>query len=332
MSPQFVDFDADGHLDIVAATFDGSPKVARGTAKGFVQPVHVLDRDGARIVMNQFWNFDQKKWDETKRCDPAGAQHGHLTSAWACDWDGDGDLDLLLGDHDKGQVMVRLNEGTSREPLFATRNTLVLAAGKPLRVPGTVATLRLLDVTGDGREDLVVGSMGDAYGIGVGGAVYVYPDVGKGEARELGAAIVWVEPSRKGTAEPVRPDSGLHMDVVDHDGDGDLDLVVGGYSHWTPPARELTDEQQARVRTVQQKLEENDAEVEAIHAAIDEETKALPEEQRDGKRQELLSARREELKLRANIRAALATELEALVPVARRRAFVWLYENITPRK
>jgi hypothetical protein len=332
MSPQFVDFDADGHLDIVAATFDGSPKVARGTAKGFVQPVHVLDRDGARIVMNQFWNFDSKRWEETNRCDPAGAEHGHLTSAWACDWDGDGDLDLLLGDHDKGQVMVRRNEGTSQQPLFATRNTLVLAAGQALRVPGTVATLRLLDVTGDGREDLVVGSMGDAYGIGVGGAVYVYPDVGKGEARELGAAIVWVEPSRKGTAEPVRPDTGLHMDVVDHDGDGDLDLVVGGYSHWTPPAPKLSAEQEQRVLQLQAELAAVARQSGAIHEAIDKATEGLAEAEREQKFQQLLEARRAELKELGGKRTTLSKELEPMLPGQKRHSFVWLYENITPRK
>jgi len=331
MSPQFVDFDADGHLDIVAGTFDGSPKVARGTAKGFLQPVHVLDRDGARIVMNMFWNFDQKKWDETTRCDPDGAQHGHLTSAWACDWDHDGDLDLLLGDHDKGQVMVRQNEGTSQKPSFAPRNTLVVAAGAPLVVPGTVTTLRLLDVTGDGREDLIVGSMGDAYGDGAGGGVYVYPDVGTGKARELGQAIVWIEPSRKDTAEPMRPDSGLYMDLLDQDGDGDLDLVVGGYSHWTPAAPDLSAAQQRRVEELQAELAALDQQTQAIYAAIDKATEGLAEAEREAKFQELLAARRTELQAAGKQRQALSQELEPLLPGSKRRSFVWLYENITPK-
>src|SRR5690349_3883385 len=104
MSPQFVDFDADGKLDIVAGTFDGSPHVALGSAEGWRQPQQILDASGARIMLNQFWNFDTKRWEETTRCDSEGARHGQSTSAAAFDWDGDGDLDLLLGDHETGRI------------------------------------------------------------------------------------------------------------------------------------------------------------------------------------------------------------------------------------
>src|SRR5678815_273786 len=106
MSPQFVDFNADGNLDIVAGTFDGSPHVAFGTGTGWKQPEQILDRKGARIVLNMFWNFDAKKWDDTTRCDPPkhSLPNGQCTSAWAMDWDGDGDLDFLLGDYKSGYL------------------------------------------------------------------------------------------------------------------------------------------------------------------------------------------------------------------------------------
>ena len=177
MSPQFVDFNGDGKIDIVAGTFDGSPHVALGGEKGFEQPVQILDKAGERIVFNQFWNFDKKKWDETKRCDLDGAVAGHLTSAVAFDWDGDGNYDLLLGDHTTGRIYLRKNEGTNAKPAFATKNVLVSAGDKPIDVPGTVSTLRVFDWNGDGRDDLIVSSMGDAYS-GGGAGVYLFLNTG----------------------------------------------------------------------------------------------------------------------------------------------------------
>ena len=175
MSPQFVDFDADGHLDIVAGTFDGSPHVALGGEKGWKQPVQILDREGQRILLNQFWNFDTKKWDNTTRCDLDGHKlgTGHLTSAVAIDWDGNGVLDLLLGDHSSGHIYRRMNEGSAAEPKFASKNVPIEAAGKPIDVPGTVATMRLVDWNRDGLLDLLCGGMGDAYGEDEGGGVYL---------------------------------------------------------------------------------------------------------------------------------------------------------------
>ena len=99
MSPQFVDFDADGVIDIVAGIFDGSPHLVRGAKAGWGAPEQILDRDGHRIVFNQFWNFDTKKWDSTNAHDgPGHGGEGHLTSAIAFDLDGDGRADIVVGD------------------------------------------------------------------------------------------------------------------------------------------------------------------------------------------------------------------------------------------
>ena len=74
MSPQFVDFDGDGDDDIVCGIYDGSPHISYwdNDREGYLQPVGILDKAGDRIVLNAWWNFAEKKWDRTDRCNPDG--------------------------------------------------------------------------------------------------------------------------------------------------------------------------------------------------------------------------------------------------------------------
>ncbi|MBK8098450.1 MAG: VCBS repeat-containing protein [Planctomycetes bacterium] len=330
MSPQFVDFNADGHLDIVAGIFDGSPHVALGSANGYIQPVQILDQEGQRIVLNQFWNFETKKWDATTRCDPPTGElpKGQCTSAFAWDLDADGDLDLLLGDYTGGVLYLRRNEGTATAAKFATRNEPVLAGGKPLMVPHKMATPRVLDFDRDGLQDLVIGSMGDAYGAGEGGAVYLFRNAGENGAPQFGEPTVLVVPSTKGHVDgPVRPDAGLYMDVADFEGDGDLDLVVGGYSMWQPKAPELTDAQKARVKELRAAIDETSKAMSAIYQAIQKAVEGLDEEAASTRRKELMAAKQDELAAIGKRNKELRTELEPMSADQKRESFVWLYEN-----
>lgn len=356
MSPQFVDFDADGSLDIVAGIFDGSPHLVRGSKAGWGQPEQILDRDGHRIALNQYWNFDAKKWDRTTAHDTkeTGEQRkqrqqaraasekkavredlsdfGHLTSAIAFDLDGNGTLDLLLGDHASGHVYYRLNQGTAQKPMFTTINEPLLADGKPIDVPGTVATMRLVDWNRDGLVDLACGGMGDAYQNGEGGGVYVYLNVGTAKAPKFAAPITLLEPSKKSASEPTRPDSGIYMDFGDNDGDGDLDMIVGGYSHWTPKSVELTDEQKQRAEQLKTELAKFDKDSQAFYERVDKALAGLDEAAADKKRTELFAETRDERTNLGKRRQAAQKELEALVPGPKRESFVWLYENVTKPK
>jgi hypothetical protein len=334
MSPQFVDFDHDGRLDIVAGIFDGSPHVAYATGRGWRQPEQILDRDGQRIVLNQFWNFETEKWDVTKRCDPDGYElpEGHGTSAYAWDWDGDGDLDLLLGDYDGGRLYRRMNEGKPGEPRFALENEPVQAAGAPLEVPHKTATPRMIDWDRDGLLDLVCGSMGDCWNEDEGGAVYLYRNSGAPGAPRFDGPVVLVEPSRKGhVGGPVRPDAGLYMDVGDFEGDGDFDLVVGGYSMWKPEPPVLSQEQQARVPVLQAEMKEVSEKTEAIFEAIQKAMEGLAEDEAGKKSEELFSARQAELSELRERQKAIGEELDPLIGSPKRVAYVWLYENQAAR-
>ena len=63
MGSQFVDINADGHLDYLTATFDGSPHVSYGSEKGFGEPVRLKDAQGKRILISSIWNYESKKHD-----------------------------------------------------------------------------------------------------------------------------------------------------------------------------------------------------------------------------------------------------------------------------
>ncbi len=330
MSPQFVDFDADGKLDIVAGIYDGSPHLARGDGKGWRQPEQILDADGQRIVIHQFWNFDTKKWDKTNRCDVESQPPatGLCTSAVAFDWDGDGDLDLLLGDHKSGHVYRRDNNGTAQKPAFARGNLLVHAGGAPIDVPGTVATLRLFDWNRDGLTDLVVGSMGDAYGDQEGGGVYVLLNEGTKTDTRYAAPLVLVPPGKKGAnGAPNRPDAGLYPDAGDIDGDGDFDLIVGGYSYWTPVQPVLSAEQTRRADELRQLIGDADKKLDAFNAEVQKAIEAVAEADKEKAYTEASAKQKAARAAVMKERMPMLEELEKLAPRKKREAFVWLYEN-----
>ena len=330
MSPQFVDYDGDGDLDLVAGIFDGSPHVAIKDPDGWRQPTGILDKDGQRIVMNSYWDFGAKRWQETNRCDPPGGTGivGQLTSVWAADWDGDGDLDLLLGDYKGGQVLLRRNEGTRQAPAYALANEVVHADGKPLVVPGKVSTLRLVDWDRDGVQDLLVGSMGDAYGGATGGGVFWCRNLGSDAEPKLGGLQTLVARVDGPSATGAAPKAGLYMDCGDLDGDGDLDLVVGAYAIWLPKGRELGEAETARVAELRAAIAANQKDLQALSAVMLERAKGLEGDAAAAARREVMTEQAEARKANSTRRIELQKELEALVPSQQRQSFTWYYENL----
>ncbi|MBL8692660.1 MAG: VCBS repeat-containing protein [Planctomycetes bacterium] len=332
MSPQFVDFNSDGKIDIVAGTFDGSPHVALGGEKGFDQPVQILDASGQRIVLNRFWNFDTKIWDSTKRADLDGATEGHATSAIAFDWDGDGDFDLLLGDHKTGHVYLRTNDGTNAKPAFATKNVPVRAGNGLIDVPGTVATVRAVDWNGDGLQDLLVSSMGSGMSEAGRSGVYLFVNSGSKQRTSFAAPITLVAPgTHDGIDHPVRPDSGLYADLGDLDGDGDLDLLVGGYSHWTPGKVTLTPEQAKRAEELRSELKDCASAQDKLNEALEKAVGKAEGEEAAKLSQEFFERHKSEIRANGEKRQALQQELEPLEAGPKRLPFVWFYENVSAK-
>jgi hypothetical protein len=330
MGSQFVDLNADGHLDYVSATFDGSPHVAYGSAEGFAQPVRLKDVNGERLRISSIWNYETRKHEDLE-----GGLRERCISALAFDWDGDGDYDLLLGSYENGHLYRQMNEGTNKEPKFTGKNVPVMAGDAAFAIPAKMTTPRLVDWDGDGDMDLIAGSFGDSYSqSGPGGGVYLSINAGKPGAPKFGKLQTLIAPQRKGGTEPVRPDAGLYADAVDWDGDGDLDLVVGGYSMWTPPARELTADEKAQA----EKLKQEQAAIGKRQQELMKKVNADAEKAAEGldrssdeyrkKWSETYGKYRPQLTEINKERQRVTKRLNELIPAPQRKSFVWLYERL----
>ena len=96
MCPQFVDFDADGHTDIITATFEGTVFIVRGSDAGWQAPEHLVDAQGRHIVLSLYYDMVNNRYENAERS-PEGVENppDHCVSAMVTDYDGDGDVDIV---------------------------------------------------------------------------------------------------------------------------------------------------------------------------------------------------------------------------------------------
>ena len=335
MGSQFVDFNSDGHLDYLSATFDGSPHISYGSKEGFAEPQRLKDAQGKRILISSIWNYESKKHENLGRSMPDGQARGErCISALAFDWDADGDYDLLLGSYEGGHLYRQMNEGTNATPKFTGKNIPVMAGDAPFEITARMTAPRLVDWDGDGDLDLIAGSFGDSYGpTAAGGGVFLSRNNGTKGKPAFGALETLIAPSPKGQKAPTRPDAGLYADAVDYDGDGDLDLVVGGYSMWTPEARELDEDEQAEVARLKAKQNAAQMRQRDLMKKIQAETAQAATGMERGspayqkKYSEIFNKHRDDYTAIRQKIQGLAKELNELIPAPQRQAFVWLYER-----
>jgi len=149
---------------------------------------------------------------------PAGSNPAttgkNLPERIVVDWNGDGRHDLLLGDRE-GFINLYLNEGSNESPRYGTR-TRLKAGGKEIKVRGPSAPC-LVDWNEDGRKDLLVGDGG--------GYLNLFLNAGSSAVPEY-ASTSRIQADYKNI--DVR--SNASPCIVDWNGDGRLDLLVGCWS------------------------------------------------------------------------------------------------------
>ena len=195
--PAFVDLDGDGKLDVVLGEWYGTLPAWRNTGTS-AAPVFTALTGSA----NPFNGIDV----------------GYYSAPAFVDLDGDGKLDLVSGDVG-GSLLAWRNTGTSAAPVF----TALTGSANPFNgiAVGYVSAPAFVDLDGDGKLDLVMGS---------------YSSTTLQAWRDTGTTTAPVFTALAGSANPfdgIDAGSQSRPAFVDLDGDDDLDLVVGSYSSTT---------------------------------------------------------------------------------------------------
>lgn len=162
---------------------------------------------------------------ESNRFGPPGNINGRVA-----DWNGDGLPDLLFGAAD-GHLSLYLNSGRPSQPRFRTKKLLLDRDGAPIDV-GFSSCPWMVDWNGDGKRDLLVGAEK--------GCVVWFENTGSEREPKFKFAG-FLEAEGKMILTPARPiaegrgEEAFKEDyfpvplAIDWDGDGDLDLLLGGY-------------------------------------------------------------------------------------------------------
>lgn len=227
-----MDFDGDGTLDMISGCYDpGDVYLFRGQGRGkYAAGVPIVDETGLPLVHHPIEYAKFKAWKGDANSNDAIQLRVASFGSWPCavDWDHDGDLDMLIGSF-SGGVYLRVNEGTRQAPRFSSASTAIHAGGAPLKVVAHADPVAA-DWDDDGRWDLVVG-VAD-------GSVVWFRNEGTATAPVWNAAMTLIERRAEhkfltqylAADEPVGRGVRHQIDVVDYDGDGKLDLLVGDYS------------------------------------------------------------------------------------------------------
>jgi hypothetical protein len=219
---------------------------------------------------------------------------GTASTAVPADWDGDGDLDLIVGDI-RGRVYLIPNEGTPKASAFGKEIQLV-AEGKPVDVSSRAGPC-VADWDGDGDLDLLVGADN--------GSVSLYRNIGSVKSPKLAAAVQLVPPGEANfgpqAAKDARRGQRSKVCVGDWNGDGKPDLLVGDLAVQKPDLPEPTAEEKARYAEIRKELEPISKRYSELIQQLSGPSRAQAKEDRDKASKELGELSRKMSELRSKL-------------------------------
>jgi hypothetical protein len=208
-----VDLDADGHMDILSGSYAGGAEnaglfqVLRGRSDRSFSPAAVLrGTDHKPLVIPNDGNDDVVR--------------SICTRPTAADWDGDGDLDLVVGNF-AGTFYLFTGEGAGK---FEPKPQQLLSGDSPLKVEHHGDPF-VVDWDADGDHDLLSGAA-------KGGVWWAENTAGakKVPALKPFAALIAAPAEVRGECRPNEvavPDGSTRVWAADVNADGKLDILVG---------------------------------------------------------------------------------------------------------
>ncbi len=329
-----MDFDGDGIPDILSGSWPGELYFFKGLSKGkYASGTKIKDKDGKTINVgggirdsgdyllitgDATFEKDEKGNDvvvyEGKRIEvPEGKQAGITGCASALhvfDWNGDGLLDLLVGDIG-GQIHLLLNEGSPKQHAFG-KGSFLEAGGKKIQVQHGDAHPFVADWDGDGLPDLLAGD-------GAGNVVF-FRNEGSAKAPKLAIGVTLVHGPK--SHEPIKtpePGTRAKICVVDWDGDGRLDLLVGDVANLIPDRPKKTEAEEKELAKLRERKDRVMKHWQELIQKV-----SGPQREKDKKKLELILADVKDVqKEMQDLYAKLPPEVEY-------HGWVWLYRRKTP--
>jgi VCBS repeat protein len=233
-----VDLDGDGNRDILSGSYSrqssdmaGLFQVLWGRADGTFKAAETLNgTDGQPLIIPAPGPPGQSA-DVIKRI---------CTRPFATDWNGDGKLDLVVGNFMGTFYLFKGEGGGKFAPIAEPMKT---GDGAPLQVTGHHGDPFVIDWDGDGELDILSGSA-------QGGVQWAENDAGAGKLPRLSQFKTLIEAGPEvefgsilKEADLKGPLGSTRIWVDDYNGDGKLDIFVGDLTNLVSPADNLTEEQ-----------------------------------------------------------------------------------------